>query len=140
MQARLRTVAVREIMTADPVTVPASVARFPHDLLPWLRHPAFPVVEDGETVGLVTVRRVNQVPRTNATGPRCVRWPARWPRWPGLPRTSRPPTCLPRLNACFGRAGSDVRRPGSWRRPTSAGRWSGSAGPRAIRVSGALAP
>ena len=65
VQSRLRTVAVREIMTADPVTVPASatVTRFLHDLLPWLRHSAFPVVDDdGQTVGLVTVRRVNAVP------------------------------------------------------------------------------
>ncbi len=64
VQSRLRTVAVRDIMTADPVTVPASatVARFLHDLLPWLRHSAFPVVEDGQAVGLVTARRVNAVP------------------------------------------------------------------------------
>jgi Zn-dependent protease len=65
VQSRLRTVAVREIMTANPVTVPASatVTRFLHDLLPWLRHSAFPVVDDdGHTVGLVTVRRVNAVP------------------------------------------------------------------------------
>src|SRR6202041_2994846 len=65
VQSRLRTVAVREIMTGDPVTVPASasVARFLHDLLPWLRHSAFPVVDDaGQTVGLVTVRRANAVP------------------------------------------------------------------------------
>src|SRR5712675_1511362 len=47
VQSRLRTVAVREIMTADPVTVPASatVTRFLHDLLPWLRHSACPVAE-----------------------------------------------------------------------------------------------
>ena len=65
VQSRLRTVAVREVMTADPVTVPASatVDRFQHELLPWLRHSAFPVVDDdGQTVGLVTVRRVNAVP------------------------------------------------------------------------------
>ena len=65
VQSRLRTVAVREIMTADPVTVPASATatRFLHDLLPWLRHSAFPVVDDdGKAVGLVTVRRVNAVP------------------------------------------------------------------------------
>ena len=31
-------------------------------MLPWLRHSAFPVVDDGQTVGLVTVRRINQVP------------------------------------------------------------------------------
>ena len=40
----------------------ATVDRFLHDLLPWLRHSAFPVVDDGQTVGLVTVRRVNAVP------------------------------------------------------------------------------
>ena len=64
VQSRLRTVAVREIMTADPVTVPASatVTRFLHDLLPWLRYSAFPVVDDGQAVGLVTVRRVSAVP------------------------------------------------------------------------------
>jgi Zn-dependent protease/predicted transcriptional regulator len=64
VQSRLRTVAVREIMTANPVTVPASatVAQFLTDHLPWSRHSAFPVVADGQTVGLVTVRRVNQVP------------------------------------------------------------------------------
>jgi Zn-dependent protease/predicted transcriptional regulator len=63
-QSRLRAVAVREIMTANPVTVPASatVAQFLNDYLPWSRHSAFPVVADGQTVGLVTVHRVNQVP------------------------------------------------------------------------------
>jgi Zn-dependent protease/CBS domain-containing protein len=64
LQSRLRTVTVREIMTADPVTVPASatVAQFLNDYLPWYRHSAFPVVEDGRTVGLVTVHRASQVP------------------------------------------------------------------------------
>jgi Zn-dependent protease/predicted transcriptional regulator len=65
VQSRLRTVAVRQIMTANPVTVPASatVTRFLHELLPWLRHSAFPVVnDDGQAVGLVTVQRANAVP------------------------------------------------------------------------------
>ena len=64
VQSRLRTVAVRQIMTADPVTVPASytVAQFLNDYRPWSRHSAFPVVDDGQAVGLVTVRRINQVP------------------------------------------------------------------------------
>jgi Zn-dependent protease/predicted transcriptional regulator len=65
LQSRLRTVAVREIMTAHPVTVPgsATVAWFLDDYLPWHRHSAFPVdADDGQTVGLVTVHRVNQVP------------------------------------------------------------------------------
>src|SRR5262249_1699245 len=61
LQSRLRTVAVRQIMTPDPVTVPASatVAQFLTDYLPWHRHSAFPVVADGQTVGLVSVHRVN---------------------------------------------------------------------------------
>ena len=65
LQSRLRTVAVREIMTAHPLTVPgsATVAWFLGDFLPQHRHSAFPVeAGDGQTVGLVTVHRVNQVP------------------------------------------------------------------------------
>jgi Zn-dependent protease/CBS domain-containing protein len=65
LQSRLRTVAVREIMTAHPVTVPgsATVAWFLDDFLPRHRHSAFPVeAGDGQAVGLVTVHRVNQVP------------------------------------------------------------------------------
>jgi Zn-dependent protease/predicted transcriptional regulator len=64
VQSRLRTVAVRQIMTPDPVTVPSSatVAEFLDDYLPRYRHSAFPVVADGQTVGLVTVHRINQVP------------------------------------------------------------------------------
>jgi Zn-dependent protease/predicted transcriptional regulator len=65
VQSRLRTIAVREIMTAHPVTVPgsATVAWFLDDYLPWHRHSAFPVeADDGQTIGLVTVHRINQVP------------------------------------------------------------------------------
>jgi Zn-dependent protease/predicted transcriptional regulator len=64
LQSRLRTVAVRQIMTANPVTVPASatVAQFLNDYLPWHRHSAFPVVADGQTVGLVTLHRINELP------------------------------------------------------------------------------
>jgi Zn-dependent protease/predicted transcriptional regulator len=64
LQSRLRTVAVRQIMTPNPVTASASVtiAQFLDKYLPWLRHSAFPVVDDGQTVGLVTLRRINQVP------------------------------------------------------------------------------
>ena len=64
VQSRLRTVAVRQIMTADLVTAPASdtVAQFQHDFLPWSRHSAFPVVDAGQVLGLVTLRRINQVP------------------------------------------------------------------------------
>src|SRR5271170_5803535 len=64
LQSRLRTVAVREIMTPSPVTVPASttVAQFLDDYLPRHRHSAFPVVAGNQTVGLVTVHRLSQVP------------------------------------------------------------------------------
>src|SRR5262249_39229462 len=57
LQSRLRTVAVRQVMTPDPVTVPASttVAQFLTDYLPRHRYSAFPVLADGQTVGLVTV-------------------------------------------------------------------------------------
>ena len=64
VQSRLRTIPVREIMTPHPVTVPgsATVAWLLDDYLPWHRHAAFPVeAEDGQTVGLVTVHRINQV-------------------------------------------------------------------------------
>lgn len=41
-------------MTADPVIVPASavVDQFLHNLLPWLRYSAFPLVDDAPTVVL----------------------------------------------------------------------------------------
>jgi Zn-dependent protease/predicted transcriptional regulator len=63
LQSRLRSVAVRQVMTPNPVTVPSSatVTEFLNDLLPRYRHSAFPVVSDGETVGLVTVHHANQV-------------------------------------------------------------------------------
>lgn len=64
LQSQLRTVPVRQIMTPDPVTVPAmsTVAQLLDDYLPRYRHSAFPVVADGQTIGLVTVHRASQVP------------------------------------------------------------------------------
>ena len=64
LQERLRGVAVRQIMTPNPATVPASatVAEFLANYQPWQRHSSFPVVDDGQTVGLVTMRRISQVP------------------------------------------------------------------------------
>lgn len=64
LQLRLRTVPVWQIMTRDPVTVPASatVAQFLTDYLPRHRHSAFPVVDGDQPVGLVTVHRISQVP------------------------------------------------------------------------------
>ena len=63
LQSRLRTVPVWQIMTRDPVTVPASatVAQFLTDYQRRYRYSAFPVVADGQTVGLVTVHRIGQV-------------------------------------------------------------------------------
>ena len=102
VQSRLRTVAVREIMTRDPVTVPASetVAQFLHDHLPWLRHSAFPVVADGQTVGLVTARRVNQVPVAERT--RTTLGDVACPLAEVARATPDEPVAdvLPRLNAC----------------------------------------
>jgi CBS domain-containing protein len=51
-------------MTPSPVTVPASatVEQFLNDYLPRHRHSAFPVVADGQTVGLITMRQISQVP------------------------------------------------------------------------------
>src|SRR5262249_5539817 len=42
----------------------STVAQFFDDHLRWHRHSAFPVVADGQTVGLVTVHRASQVPAT----------------------------------------------------------------------------
>ncbi len=102
LRTQLRTVAVRQIMTPNPVTVPASatVAQFLSDYLPWHRHSAFPVVADGQTVGLVTVHRVNQVPaaerdRTTLADVAC-------PLSEVARATPDEPVAdvLPRLNAC----------------------------------------
>jgi Zn-dependent protease len=103
LQSGLRTVAVREIMTAHPVTVPASatVAWFLDDYLPWHRHSAFPVeADDGQTVGLVTVHRVNQVPAAER-----ARTPLRDAACPLSDVARATPDepvadVLPRLNAC----------------------------------------
>ena len=101
LQARLRTVAVWQVMTPDPVTVPASatVAQFLDEYLPY-RHSAFPVVTDDQVVGLVTLKRINQVPaaargRTTLLDVACP--------LPDVARaTPAEPVAdvLPRLNAC----------------------------------------
>ncbi len=101
IQSRLRTVAVRQVMTPNPVTVPASatVAEFLDNYLPYL-HSAFPVVADGQTVGLVTMKRVSQVPagergRTTLADAAC-------PLSEVARATPDEPVAdvLPRLNAC----------------------------------------
>jgi CBS domain-containing protein len=103
LQSGLRTVAVREIMTAHPVTVPASatVAWFLDDYLPWHRHSAFPVeAGDGQIVGLLTVHRVNQVPA--AERGRTPLRDAACPLSDVARATPDEPVAdvLPRLNAC----------------------------------------
>ena len=102
VQSRLRAVAVRQIMTPDPVTVPASatVTEFLDDYLPAYRHSAFPVVADGQTVGLVTVHRINQVP-ADERGRTTLR-DAGCPLSEVARTTPDEPLAdvLPRLNAC----------------------------------------
>jgi Zn-dependent protease/CBS domain-containing protein len=102
LQSRLRTVAVRQIMTANPVTVPASatVAQFLDDYLPRYRHSAFPVVADVQTVGLVTVHRISQVP-AGERGQTTLR-DAACPLSEVARATPDEPVAdvLPRLNAC----------------------------------------
>src|SRR5262249_54138192 len=74
----------------------------------------------------------------SATGPRCAMRPARWPRSPAPPRTSRWPTCCP-ASMPARRAGRWCSRtatwPGSCPRQISAVPWSGSAATLA-RVGG----
>jgi Zn-dependent protease len=102
LQSRLRAVAVRQIMTPNPVTVPASatVAWFLHDYVPWHRHSAFPVVADGRTVGLVTVHGANKVP-AGERGQATLR-DAACPLSQVARATPDEPVAdvLPRLNAC----------------------------------------
>lgn len=56
-------VRVRDIMTADPVTVPSGtpVDRFVEDFVFPNRFSSFPVVDDGHPVGLVTLNRVKHL-------------------------------------------------------------------------------
>ncbi len=102
LQSRLRTVAVRQLMTPHPVTVPASatVAQFLDDYLPRYRHSAFPVADGDQTVGLMTVHRATQVPagerdRTTLADAAC-------PLSEVARATPDEPAAdvLPRLNAC----------------------------------------
>jgi CBS domain-containing protein len=138
-------VAVRQIMTAGPVTVPASatVERFLHELLPWLRHSAFPVVDDdGQTVGLVTVRRVNAVPADDRA--KMTLREVACPLAEVARATPDEPVAdlLPRLNACSdGRAlvfdgGKLPRDRGSGRHQPRAG--TDQQQPRGGRISQAL--
>lgn len=61
----LSKVRVRDIMTADPVTVPAhiSLADVVNEYFFRHQHSSFPVRSDGRLVGLVTINRIKQVQR-----------------------------------------------------------------------------
>jgi Zn-dependent protease/CBS domain-containing protein len=102
LRARLRTVPVRDVMTASPVTVPASatVAQFLGDYLPEHRHSAFPVLDGGQVTGLITVHRASQVP-PEARGRTLVRDVA-CPLAEVAQATPDEPVAdvLPRLTAC----------------------------------------
>jgi Zn-dependent protease/CBS domain-containing protein len=102
LQSRLRTVPVWQIMTRDPVTVPASatVAQFLTGYLPRHRHSAFPVVDGGQTVGLMTVHRASQVPPGERD--RTTLGDAACPLADVARATPNEPVAdvLPRLNAC----------------------------------------
>jgi Zn-dependent protease/CBS domain-containing protein len=54
---------VGELMSRQPVTVPADVdvAEFVQRYLPWMRHSVFPVLDDDRPVGLLPVGRVRAV-------------------------------------------------------------------------------
>lgn len=60
----LRGIPVGQIMTPQPLTVPASmtVSSFLDDYVFRVRHQSFPVLLDGKVTGLVTFNRIKQVP------------------------------------------------------------------------------
>jgi Zn-dependent protease len=64
LEATLGGIRVRDVMTPDPEAAPAgiSVAEFVDDYLFLRHHSTFPVVDQGQLVGLVTLRRVKAVP------------------------------------------------------------------------------
>ena len=61
----LRGVQVRNIMAADPVTVPAeiSVKQLIEDYVYRYHHKMFPVVEDGRLIGCVSINDIKAIPR-----------------------------------------------------------------------------
>ncbi|MET8573144.1 site-2 protease family protein [Streptomyces sp. NPDC004783] len=68
MRDVLAGVPVRDAMTPEPLTVPATtmVVAFLTDARYRYRHSAFPVTEDGAPVGLVTIDSARKVPRDEA--------------------------------------------------------------------------
>jgi len=57
---------VRDLMTLDPVTVSAgyTVGRFMDEVAWQQRHTTYPVVDDGEVVGLIAFRCLSSIPRS----------------------------------------------------------------------------
>lgn len=66
VQGALEGLRVADIMTPDPTVVPRglTIDRFIDELVFGHRYSTFPVVEDGRPVGLITLNRVKDVPRT----------------------------------------------------------------------------
>ena len=56
---------VRDLMTSDPVTVPAdyTLGRFMDEVAWQRRHTTYPVLQDGQPVGLLAFRCVSSIPR-----------------------------------------------------------------------------
>ena len=66
LEQRLGPIRVRDVMSADPVTVPAhtDLEEFVDGYVLQNRHSTFPVVDaEGDVRGLITLRRVKDVPR-----------------------------------------------------------------------------
>jgi predicted transcriptional regulator len=61
----LRGVPVRNIMAADPVTVPSeiSVKKLIDDYVYRYHHKMFPVVEDGRRIGCISINDIKAIPR-----------------------------------------------------------------------------
>jgi Zn-dependent protease/predicted transcriptional regulator len=83
-QQALEGLLVRDLMTADPVTVPAdlTLGRFMDDVAWSRRFTTYPVLEDGRPVGLLSFRSVAGVPRSE--------WDSRRVRDSMIPRDEVP--------------------------------------------------
>jgi Zn-dependent protease/CBS domain-containing protein len=69
-QAALEGLRVRDLMTADPITVTPDLrlGDFMDEIVSYHRHTAYPVVENGRPVGLLPFSRVAEVPRRDWDG------------------------------------------------------------------------
>lgn len=102
MRGALADVRVREVMSANPLTVPGSVSieDFLEQYVLRNRFSAFPVTQDGGRPSLMTLRRVKQVPR-EAHARTSVRDVACPPEEVATARPDEPlADLLPRLSQC----------------------------------------